>query len=85
MFELVVGILLPLFVLVWTGFCIARWMKVDLNPISRINMDIFLPALVFASLSTMPLDMTKIPLLGAALMAILILGKYFFNSCELEI
>lgn len=83
MFELVVGILLPLFVLVCTGFCIARWMKVDLNPISRINMDIFLPALVFASLSTMPLDMTKIPLLGAALMAILIPGLFMFPVCKL--
>lgn len=83
MFELVIGILFPLFSLVCAGFCIARWMRVNLNPISRINMDIFLPALVFASLSTMPLDMTKIPLLSAGLMAILIPGLLMFPVCKL--
>ena len=82
MFELVIGILFPLFALVFAGFCIAQWMKVDLSPISRINMDIFLPALVFASLSTMPLDMTKIPLLSAALLAILVPGLLMFPVCK---
>lgn len=82
MFELVIGILFPLFALVCAGFGIARWMKVDLSPISRINMDIFLPALVFASLSTMPLDMTKIPLLSAALLAIFVPGLLILPMCR---
>ncbi|MGX9417569.1 AEC family transporter [Vibrio sp. RC27] len=72
MFELIIGILFPMFAVTTVGFCIGRWIKLDFAPINRINMDFFIPALVFSSVGTMPLDITKIPLLSAALLAILI-------------
>ncbi|MGI3081224.1 AEC family transporter, partial [Vibrio alginolyticus] len=56
MFELVIGILFPLFSLVAVGYGIGRWIQMDFRPINRINMDMFLPALVFSSVGTMPLD-----------------------------
>jgi Predicted permeases len=83
MFELVIGILFPLFSLVLAGFCIARWMNIELRPISRLNMDVFIPALVFASVSTMPLDTTKVPLLSAALLAILVPGLLMWPLCRI--
>lgn len=72
MFELVAGILFPVFALAAVGFAIGRYMKVDFKPINLINMDIFIPALVFSSISTMPLDVSQVPLISASLVAILL-------------
>ncbi|MBE8570585.1 AEC family transporter [Vibrio alginolyticus] len=83
MFELVIGILFPLFSLVAMGYGIGRWIKMDFLPINRINMDMFLPALVFSSVGTMPLDMTQVPLLSASLVAIFIPGLLMVPICRL--
>lgn len=83
MFELVIGILFPLFSLVAMGYGIGRWIKMDFRPINRINMDMFLPALVFSSVGTMPLDMTQVPLLSASLVAIFIPGLLMVPICQL--
>ena len=72
MLGLVVGILFPVFSLTAVGFAIGRWNKMDFAPINRINLNVFIPALVFSSIGTMPLDSTKLPLLAAALLAILV-------------
>jgi predicted permease len=72
MFELIIGILFPMFAVTAVGFGIGRWIKLDFAPINRINMDFFIPALVFSSVGTMPLDMSKVPLLTASLAAILV-------------
>lgn len=83
MFELVIGILFPLFSLVAVGYGIGRWIQMDFRPINRINMDMFLPALVFSSVGTMPLDMTQVPLLSASLIAIFIPGLLMVPICRL--
>ena len=83
MFELVIGILFPLFSLVAMGYGIGRWIQMDFRPINRINMDMFLPALVFSSVGTMPLDMTQVPLLSASLIAIFIPGLLMVPICRL--
>jgi predicted permease len=72
MFELIIGILFPMFAVTAVGFGIGRWIKLDFAPINRINMDFFIPALVFSSVGTMPLDMSKVPLLTASFVAILV-------------
>ena len=72
MFELIIGILFPMFSVTAVGFGIGRWIKLDFAPINRINMDFFIPALVFSSVGTMPLDMSKVPLLTASFVAILV-------------
>ena len=83
MFELVVGILFPVFALAVVGYCIGRWIKMDFRPINRINMDIFIPALVFSSVGTMPLDMTKVPLLSASLLAVFVPCLLMLPLCRL--
>ena len=83
MFELVIGILFPLFSLVAVGYGIGRWIQMDFRPINRINMDMFLPALVFSSVGTIPLDMTQVPLLSASLIAIFIPGLLMVPICWL--
>ncbi|MDP5253148.1 MULTISPECIES: AEC family transporter [unclassified Vibrio] len=72
MFELVIGILFPVFFLVMIGYVIGRAINPDFAPINRLNIDFFLPALVFSSLGTMPLDLQQVPLLMAALVSIFV-------------
>jgi predicted permease len=74
MFTQIVGILFPVFALTLVGFFVGRYIKPDFRPINRLNMDIFIPALVFASLAAMPLDTNEIPLLTASLIAVLLPG-----------
>ncbi|MDE1243006.1 AEC family transporter [Vibrio aestuarianus] len=81
MFEQVVNILFPVIALVGVGFTIGRWQKPDFRPINRINMDAFVPALVFSSLATMPLDTQQLPLIVASLVAVLIPALLMIPIC----
>ncbi|MDE1350257.1 AEC family transporter [Vibrio aestuarianus] len=81
MFEQVVNILFPVIALVGVGFMIGRWQKPDFRPINRINMDAFVPALVFSSLATMPLDTQQLPLIAASLVAVLIPALLMIPIC----
>lgn len=83
MLGLVVGILFPVFALAAVGFGIGRWVKPDFRPINRINMDFCIPALVFSSVGTMPLDMSKVPLLSASLVSILVPSLLMLPVCRL--
>ncbi|MCG9750059.1 AEC family transporter [Vibrio brasiliensis] len=83
MFEQVVGILFPVFALIAVGFSVGRWLKPDFKPINRINMDAFTPALVFSSLVAMPLDTEQVPLLSAAIVAVLLPGLIMLPVCKL--
>ncbi len=83
MFEQVVSILFPVMALVCVGYAIGRWLKPDFRPINRINMDTFLPALVFSSLATMPLDTAQLPLIYASLIAVLVPGLLMIPLCKI--
>ncbi|MDN3611966.1 AEC family transporter [Vibrio ostreicida] len=83
MFDQIAGILFPVFALVLVGFLVGQWLNPDFRPINRINMDAFTPALVFSSLVTMPLDTQQLPLLSAALIAILLPGILMWPTCRL--
>lgn len=83
MFEQVVSILFPVFALAGVGFVIGKWLKPDFRPINRINMDVCIPALVFASLTTMPLDTEQLPLIYASLVAVLVPGLLMVPICKL--
>lgn len=85
MLNQVVSILFPILGLALVGLCIGHFIKPDFRPINRLNIDAFVPALVFSSLVVMPLDIEQIPLLTASLFAVLIPALlmlpicYFFN------
>ncbi len=83
MFEQVIGILFPVLALVAVGFSVGRWLKPDFKPINRINMDTFVPALVFSSLVAMPLDVQQVPLLSASVVAVLVPGLAMIPLCRL--
>ncbi|HGE6131449.1 TPA: AEC family transporter [Vibrio cholerae] len=83
MFEQIIAILFPVMSLVLIGYLIALWLKPDFRPINRINMEAFVPALVFSSLVNMPLDTQQTPLLLAALVAVLLPGILMLLICRL--
>ncbi|ELE7613793.1 AEC family transporter [Vibrio vulnificus] len=79
----VVNILFPVFALAGVGFLVGHYLKPDFKPINRINIDVFLPALVFSSLTTMPLDTQQLPLIWASLVAVLLPGILMIPICKL--
>lgn len=48
----ILNIVLPVFLIVATGALYARWFKPDLGWINRLNMEVFIPALIFSVLSS---------------------------------
>ncbi len=82
MFEQVIRILFPVMALVVVGYFIGRWLKPDFQPINRINMEAFVPALVFSSLSTMPLSANELPLISASLVSVLVPGLLMIPICK---
>jgi predicted permease len=69
MFERIAGVVFPIYAIVAVGFFYARWKKPDMAFANQLNMDIFVPALVFAALSSKAFDIGQnLPLLigGAA-------------------
>ncbi|MDK9760278.1 AEC family transporter, partial [Vibrio sp. D173a] len=71
------------FALAAAGFAVGRWLKPDFKPINRINMDVCIPALVFASLTTMPLDTEQVPLITASLVAVLVPAVLMIPICKI--
>lgn len=51
MFERVVGIVFPIYAIVAVGFAYGRWKKPDMSVANTLNMDIFVPALIFSALA----------------------------------
>lgn len=47
----VLGVLLPVFLIILVGHLYGRWRTSDISTINRLNIDIFLPALVIDSLA----------------------------------
>ncbi|HDM8232727.1 TPA: AEC family transporter [Vibrio campbellii] len=84
MLHQVVSILFPVFALVFVGYLVGRYIKPDFRPINRINMDVFTPALVFSSLVSMPIDMGQVPLLLAAIIAVVIPGVVMITIAKLS-
>ncbi|MDX9699848.1 MAG: AEC family transporter [Rhodocyclaceae bacterium] len=48
----ILSILFPLFAITALGYFIGRRLKPDLSQVNRLNMDVFVPALVFAALAS---------------------------------
>lgn len=81
MFNQVISILFPILGLAFVGLCVGHWIKPDFRPINRVNMDVFVPALIFSSLVAMPLDVGQIPLLSASLFAVFIPAVLMLPTC----
>jgi predicted permease len=57
MFERILGIILPVFLVVALGYAYARRAKPDMAWVNRINLNILAPALIFTALSSKDFDL----------------------------
>lgn len=73
MVEQVIGIVFPVFAIVLVGYVYGRWHRPDLGAVNRINIDVFVPALIFAVLAGKPIDLADYQwlLLGGAFVVLM--------------
>lgn len=69
----IVEILLPIFAIVAAGFAYGRWHQPEMAVANRLNMDIFLPALVFATLASKSFALTEYGALALSGLIVVIL------------
>lgn len=68
----IVGILTPLFAIAALGFFVGRRLQPDLSSANRLNMDVFVPALVFGALASKDFRLTEyLPLAGITLVMVI--------------
>ncbi|MCB1956838.1 MAG: AEC family transporter [Rhodocyclaceae bacterium] len=71
----IVSILFPLFAIAALGFLVGRHMKPDLTHANKLNMDVFVPALVIGALANKSFQVTHfLPLALATLLLVVALG-----------
>lgn len=72
MIERIAGIVFPIYAVVAVGYAYGRWKKPDMAFANQLNMDIFVPALVFAALASKSFDIAQnLPLLLGATVVVL--------------
>lgn len=74
MLERILNIVFPLFAVVAVGFLYARRHRPDMRAATSLNMDVFVPALVFSALASRDADLGAYGLLAIAGLA-LVLGS----------
>jgi predicted permease len=72
MLERIAGIVFPIYSVVAVGYAYGRWKRPDMAFANQLNMDIFVPALVFAALASKSFDIAQnLPLLLGATVVVL--------------
>jgi len=57
MFERLLGIILPVFLVIALGFVYAKRAKPDMTWVNRINLNVLAPALIFSALASKDFDL----------------------------
>ena len=57
MFERILGIILPVFVVIMVGYLYARRVKPDMTQVNRISSTLIAPALIFSALASKEFDL----------------------------
>jgi malate permease and related proteins len=72
MLERIAAIVFPIYAVVAAGYAYGRWKKPDMAFANQLNMDIFVPALVFSALASKSFDIAQnIPLLLGSTIVVL--------------
>ncbi len=72
MFERIVSVIFPIFAIVAAGFAYARFKRPDMTFANQLNMDVFVPALVFAALASKSFDLSTYWLLAVGALAVVL-------------
>ena len=75
MLARIIDILVPLFAITALGYLIGRRLQPDLSQANKLNMDVFVPALVFGALANKAFDISAhLPLVAAGLLMVIASG-----------
>lgn len=77
------GITFPIIAIILLGTLLGRYLKLDMETLNRLNLDVFIPALVFSAFSDKSFALTEhLSLAVAGLAIVLIAGiiAYFISS-----
>lgn len=55
----IISIIFPVFAIAGVGYVYGRYRRPDMSLVNRLNMDLFVPALVFAALASKSFDITR--------------------------
>lgn len=73
MFATLFSIIFPVFAVSTLGYLYARWRHTELGDANRINMELFIPALIFSVMSDRSFDVTDYGSLALAAMLVVLL------------
>lgn len=68
----VINAVLPVFLIAALGFVYGRKFNTDIHTVNRLNMDIFIPALIFSALSAKGLQIADYQMLALAAVAVVL-------------
>ena len=66
MFGTLFSIIFPVFAVSMLGYLYARWRHTELGDANRMNMELFIPALIFSVMSDRSFDVTDYGMLALA-------------------
>ena len=72
MFERILSVIFPIFAIVACGFVYARFKKPDMAFANQLNMDIFVPAIVFAAMASKSFDIGQYWVLALGALAVVL-------------
>ena len=74
MFQKIIEITLPIFLIAWLGFAYSRRFKPDLGGANQLIVDLALPILIFSSLASKNFDPLSAAIFTSASVALIILS-----------
>lgn len=82
--ERILGSVIPVLIIVLVGYGYGRWRKPNITTINQINMELFVPMLIFSVLASKSVDLTEYwPLVIGTITVILGSGLLTWPICRL--
>ncbi len=82
--DRILGSVIPVLIIVLIGYAYGRWRKPNMSTINQINMELFVPLLIFTVLASKSVDLTEyLPLVGGVIAVVLGSGLLAWPFCKL--
>ena len=83
--DRILGSVIPVLIVVLIGYAYGRWRKPNMSTINQVNMELFVPMLIFSVLASKSVDLTEfLPLTLGSLAIILGSGLIAWPICKLS-
>ena len=83
--DRILGSVIPVLIVVLIGYAYGRWRKPNMSTINQVNMELFVPLLIFSVLASKSVDLTEfLPLTLGTIAIILGSGLIAWPICKLS-